>query len=130
MKDSYRAYNKDGKNMYYNVGIDCFLNVFIDNQWFDGDFYQIMQCIGKKDVNKVMVYEKDYLLDGDNDILIVEYNYDDCEFNCLALTGIMKGTHFYFSSLEDIQVIGNKYENNFSELLLKYKTEDCDEKLP
>lgn len=75
----------------------------------DKNEYELMQYTGLKDKNGVEIYEGDVL----SDKTVVS---SDLDWNCSCCNGVY-GWQFEFNSVQDIEVIGNIYEN--PELLAK-----------
>ncbi|EPF4429298.1 YopX family protein [Escherichia coli] len=127
MIPKFRAYSKEENEMYYphndknvdwtiddETGFIAPLVNLGDHMWGMIDKYELMQSTGLKDKNGVEIFEGDILNYGDykNSHEIIFKNA------CFWGHAIGEKEHIgigLFNALEDLEVIGNIYEN--SELL-------------
>lgn len=128
----FRAWDKDDLSMHNveNLGIMGNTSIYgrksngsIERRWVHSDKLDIMQYIGKPDKNGKDIYEKDIVrqfADCDergNDLYfmyLVHWNNEEMRFEGIEITnkGIVDYSETYCGSdLEDLEVIGNMYEN-------------------
>jgi len=109
----FRAWDKEQNKMFYNAQMtydyplvsdaceaDSFGTVLEDNNMI------VMQCIGLKDKNGKLIFEGDILKDKYGALHPISWNIKGFyEADTFAVAG------FYNAIQEDMEVIGNVYEN-------------------
>lgn len=129
----YRAWNKIDKEMYTGLpysnakGNDTFDIVLKQPR-----IYTVMECTGVEDSDNVLVFEGDYLSDGET-IWEVQYCKTMCGFSAKAVGGKIPCESNWFSLYHlcnghnagrSVHVVGNIYENKKP---LKYLLKTTDE---
>ena len=110
--DKFKVRAWDKKNgMTYQFSLHSSgLIAYMNNDWLKDDLPVLMQCIGYKDENGILMYEKDFI-DLGGDIQMIEDIRDTYRTNSPVFGAFEYQTRNWDSPRGKCKVVGNAFEN-------------------